>query len=108
MVKSKPKFSCARAVHFNLDHEIKQNCNFDYDFNKTDITPSMLDDGQNIILANCPSYERLICTYNNNISVNIPSHPYVLLDRNILYICDIEAEDNYLLESLAACGENNI
>ena len=22
--------------------------------------------------------------------------------------CDIEAEDNFLLESLAACGENNI
>ena len=31
-----------------------------------------------------------------------------LLDRNILCNCDIEAEDNFLLESLAACGENNI
>ena len=48
------------------------------------------------------------CTYNNNIPVNIPSHPYVLLDRNILCNCDIEAEDNFLLESLATCGENNI
>ena len=55
-----------------------------------------------------PSYERLICTYNNNIPVNIPSHPYFLLDRNILCNCDIEAEDNFLLESLATCGENNI
>ena len=63
---------------------------------------------KNIILANWPSYKRLICTYNNNIPVNIPSHPYVLLDRNILCNCDIEAEDNFLLESLAACGENNI
>ena len=68
----------------------------------------MLDGGQNIILANWPSYKRLICTYNNNIPVNIPSHPYVLLDRNILCNCDIEAEDNFLLESLAACGENSI
>ena len=55
----------------------------------------MLDGGQNIILANCPSYKRLICTYNNNIPVNIPSHPYLLLDRNILCNCDIEAEDNF-------------
>ena len=31
-----------------------------------------------------------------------------MLDRNILCNCDIEAEDNFLLESLAACGENNI
>ena len=108
VVKSKHKFRCMSAVYFNLNHEIKQNCNFDYHFKKTVITPSVLDGGQNIILANWPSYKRLICTYNNNIPVNIPSHPYVLLDRNILYNCDIEAEDNFLLESLAACGENNI
>ena len=108
VLKSKHKFSCASAVYFNLNHEIKQNCNFDYYFNKTDITPSVLDGGQQIILANWPSYKRLICTYNNNIPVNIPSHPYVLLDRNILCNCDKEAEDNFLLESLTACGENNI
>ena len=108
VVKSKHKFSCVSAVYFNLNHEIKQNCNFDYHFNKTDIIPSMLDEGQNIILVNWPSYKRLICTYNNNIPVNIPSHRYVLLDRNILCNCDIGAEDNFLLESLATCGENNI
>ena len=108
VVKNKHKFSCASAVYFNLNHEIKQNCNFDYHFNKTDITPSVLDGGQKVILANWPSYKRLICTYNNNIPVNIPSHPYVLLDRNILCNCDIEAKDNFLLESIAARGENNI
>ena len=37
--------------------------------------------------------------------MNIPSPPYVLLDRSILYNCDIEAESNFLLESLATCGE---
>ena len=72
-----------------------------------DITPSVLDGGQHFILANWPSYKRIICTYNNNIPVNIPSHPYVLLDRNILCNCDIEAKDNFLLKSLAACGENS-
>ena len=44
--------------------------------------------------------------YNNNIPVNIPSHPYILLDRNVLCNCDIEAESNFLLESLAACDEH--
>ena len=106
MVKSKHKFTCASTVYLN--HEIKQNCNFDYHFNKTDITPSVLDGGQQIILANWPSYNRLICTYNNNIPVNICSHLYVLLDRNILCYCNIEAEDNFPLESLAACRENSI
>ena len=96
------------AVYFNLNHEIKQNCNFDYHFNKSDVTPSVLDGGQQRILANWPIYKRLICTYNNNIPVNIPSYLYVLLNKNILCNCDIEAEDKFLLEPLAACGENNI
>ena len=38
--------------------------------------------------------------------MNIPSHPYVLLDRNVLCNCNIEAESNFLLESLAACDEH--
>ena len=75
-------------------------------FNKTDVTPSLLDGGQQIILANWPKYKRIICTYNSNIPVNIPSYPYVLLNRSILCNYDIEAESNFLLESLAACGEH--
>ena len=59
-----------------------------------------------IILANWPNYKGIICTYNNIIPINIPSHPYVLLDRNILCNCDIEAESNFLLESLVACNEH--
>ena len=106
VVKSKHKYSCVSAVYFNLNHKIKENCEFDFYSNKTDITPSILDGGQQIILANWPNYKRIICTYNNNIPVNIPSHPYVLLDRNVLCNCNIEAESNFLLESLAACGEH--
>ena len=78
VVKSKHKYSCASAVYFNLEHEIKQNCELEFYYNKTDITPSVLDGGHQIIHANWPSYKRKICTHNNNIPVNIPSHPYVL------------------------------
>ena len=45
-----------------------------------------------------------MCSYNNNILINIPSHPYVLLNRSILCNSDVETERNFLLESLAACG----
>ena len=93
-------------VYFNLEHEIKQSCEFHFYFNKTNASPSVLDGGHQLILANWPSYKRIICTHNNNILVNIPSHPYVLLDRNILCNCDIEAENNFLLESLASCREH--
>ena len=90
----------------NLTNKIKENCDFNYYFNKSNVTPSALDGGHQIILVNWPNYKRIICTYNNNIPVNIPSHPYVLLDRNILCNCDIEAKSNFLLESLAACGDH--
>ena len=105
-VKSKHKYSSASAVYFNSNHEMKENCDFYYYHNKSDVTLSVLDGGRQIILANWPHYKRITCTYNNNILVNIPSHPYVLLDRNILCNCDIEAESNFLLESRAACREH--
>ena len=89
-----------------MEHEVKQNCEFEFYFNKTDITPSVLDGGHQIILANWPSYKRIICDHNKNIPVNIPSHPYVLLNQNICFNCDIEAKSNFLLESLAACSEH--
>ena len=106
VVNSKHKYSCASTIYFNSNCDIKENCDFYYYHNKSDVMPSVLDGGRQIILANWPNYKRIICTYNNNIPVNIPSHPYVLLDRNILCNCDIEAESNFLLELLAACGEH--
>ena len=42
-------------------------------------------------------------SHNNNIPINIPGHPYVLMNRSILCNCDVEAENNFLLGSLAAC-----
>ena len=93
-------------MYFNSNHDIKENCDFYYYHNKTNVMPSVLDGGKQIILANWPNYKRITCTYSNNIPVNIPSHPYVLLDRNILCNCDIEAESNFLLESLATCEEH--
>ena len=106
VVKSSHRHSCASAVYFNSIHDIKENCDFYYYHNRTDITPSVFDGGKQIILMNWPNYKRIICTYNNNIPVNIPSHPYILLDQNILCNCDIGAESNFLLESLAACNEH--
>ena len=35
--------------------------------------------------------------------VKIPSHPYVLVNRSVLCNCRIEADNHYLLESIAAC-----
>ena len=107
VVKNKTRYSCASAIYFNLGPEIiKANCEFDFYFNRTNIKLAVLDGGHQIILENWPSYKKIMCTYNNNILVGIPSHPYVLLNRSILCNCKVEAESNFLLESLAACGNS--
>ena len=48
-----------------------------------------------------------MCSINNDIPIEIPSHPYVLVNRSGLCNCGIEAGNHFLLESLAACHDSN-
>ena len=104
VVKSKKRYSCTSTIYFNLKSDvIKAKCEFQYHYNKTDIKPTVLDGGFQIILANWPNYRKIMCSHNNNIPMNIPGHPYVLMNQSILCDCNIEAESNFLPESLATC-----
>ena len=50
IVKHKSKYSCESAIYFDLDSEItKENCKLFFYYNKTDITPTVLDGGHEII-----------------------------------------------------------
>ena len=52
-------------IYFNLDAEtIKENCKFKFYHNKTDITPTVLDGGNEIILASRPNDKYIICNIN--------------------------------------------
>ena len=107
MVRHKMIHSCKSGIYFDLSIEIiKQNCDFLFYYNKTDITPAVLDGGNEIILANWPADKHIIYSINNDIPTEIPSHPYVLVNRTVLCNCGIEAGNNYLLESLAACHDS--
>ena len=86
---------------------IKENCDLRFYYNKTDIIPTVLDGGNKIALANWSSNKQIIYTTNNDIPVKILSHPYVLVNRSVLYNCGIEADNHDLLESLAACDNRN-
>ena len=53
IVKHKSKYSCESVIYFVLGSDIiKDNCNFAYYFNKTDIKPRVLDGESKIILNN--------------------------------------------------------
>ena len=98
VVKHKTKYSCESAIYFNLGTDIiKENCNFRFYYNKTNITPTVLDGGNEIILANWPSDKHIICNINNDIPFKIPSHLYVLVNRSVQCNCGIEADNHYLL-----------
>ena len=52
VVKSKTRYSCASTFYFNLGSEIiKETCEFELHFNKTDVKPTILDGRYQIILV---------------------------------------------------------
>ena len=67
----------------------------------------MLDGGDEIVLANWPNDKHIIWNINNDIPVKIPRHPYVSVNRSILCNCSIEADNHYLLESIATCDNRD-
>ena len=82
LVKHKTKYSCESAIYFNLGTDIiKENCNFRFYYNKTDIIPTVLDGGNEIILANWPNDKHTIYNINNDIPLRIPHHAYILVNR---------------------------
>ena len=107
MVKHKSRYSCESMIYFNVDAEtIKEICKFKF-YYKTGITPTVLDGGDEIILANWPHDKHIICNINNDIPVKIPSHQYILVNRSVLCNCGIEVDNHFLLKSLAACENAN-
>ena len=107
-MRHKSIHSCKSVIYFDLDKDIiKHNCDFIFYYNKTDIILTVLDGGNEIILANCPNDKHIICTINNGILIEIPGHSYVLVNRSILCNCSIEVENNFLLESSAMCHDAN-
>ena len=76
-------------------------------YNKTDITPAVLDGGNEIIIANWPTDKHILCSINNGKLIEISRYPYILVNRSVLCNCGIEAENNYLLKSLAASHDSD-
>ena len=106
MVKHRSQHNCESAIYFDSNVEIiKENCEFQYFYNKTDVKPAVLDGGNEIILANWPKSKYVICKDNHEYPIKIPRHPYVLLKRSVLCNYDIHAEEHSLLESIATCPD---
>ena len=103
LVKHKSKYSCASALFFDLDMKtIMANCAIEALYNAT-VTPSILDGGHQLVLANLEEDKRLICRDNDDFAVPLPSQTYVMVNRSLLCYCDIDAGYSYVMQTLSSC-----
>ena len=109
LVKHKSKHSCESAIFYKLTPSVVYSvCTFDYYYYyNTTVTPSVLDGGTHILLANMLSPERLVCSQDLHMAHPVPSYPYVLVNRSLLYNCHLESGLTYLLESLGSCSPSS-
>ena len=104
LLKHKSKHSCESAIFYELSKDVVYSvCTFDYYYNTT-VTPSVLDGGTHILLANILSPKRLVCLQDLHMAHPVPSYPYVLVNRSLLCNCNLESGLTYLLESLGSCA----
>ena len=72
VVKHRTQHNCESTIYFDLGADIiKENCEFQYHFNKTDVKPSVLNGGHEMLLANWPNTKYVICSDNHNFPVKI-------------------------------------
>ena len=103
LVKHKSKYSCASALFFDLDMKtIMANCEIEALYNAT-VTPSILDGGSQLVLANMEEDKRLICRENDDFAVPLPPQTYVMVNRSLLCYCDIDAGYSYVMQTLSSC-----
>ena len=107
LIKYKSKHNCESAIFYNLTAEVVYSvCQFKYFYNTT-VTPSVLDGGSHILLANMLSPKRLVCSNNFHMAHPVPSYPYVLVNRSLLCNCHLESGLTYVLKSLGSCSNKD-
>ena len=103
VVKHKSKYSSENMIYFYLNPEtVKETCKFNFYKSKTDITPTVLEGGNEIILANWPNDKHIICNINNDIPINIPSHFICISKQVVMCNCGMEVE-NHLFLGIFCC-----
>ena len=101
------KTCCESAIFYNVTSKVIYSvCEFDYYYNTT-VTPSVIDGGSPILLANMLSPKRLVCSQDFHMAHPVPSFPYVLVNRSLLCNFHLESDLTYLLESLGSCSPSD-
>ena len=102
-VKHSSKDTCESALFYDKEPStISNSCETKVYLHKS-VTPSVLDGGSEIVLANMDPYKTLKC--HKHMDNMIPPGEYVKTNRSILCNCSIEAGLSYLLPDIGACTD---
>ena len=103
LVKHRTTPSCEATLFYSDDKgAIVQHCQFTY-WQDKNVTPSILDGGNQIVLANMMKEKRLICSRNANLAEPLPSYSYVTVNRTLLCNCELDASLSYVQRSIGSC-----
>ncbi len=103
LVKHMATPSCESALFYNQEPQVVvEACKFEYFYNKTTV-PSVLDGGNQILLANMVQEKTLRCKHNAYLDTPFPSYEYFVVNRSILCECEVDASLAYVLRTVGAC-----
>ena len=103
MVKHSHHHTCESALYYNRSADlIVSKCPFSFYHNHT-VTPSMLDGGDYLVLANVPVKHSPTCDPKKFTS--LPKGTYSLTNHDILCSCTLQAKLAYLPSDLAASND---
>ena len=102
MVKHTHHHTCESAIFYQQDPNlVTSTCSFRFYYNKM-VTPSVLDGGDSIALANVKIEHSLTCDPKQ--LQHIPKKTYTLAPRSVLCNCTLQSDLSYIPSDLGACN----
>ena len=104
LTKHNTRESCVGALFYNnTSSDVGTVCDFDYYYNIS-TTPSVLDGGSEIVLANFKDRKVLTCPHRPTHSQPMPIAPFTKISRDVLCFCDLQAGLTSLHKSISYCN----
>ena len=105
MVKEARNPTCESILLYGEQLEkIPELCDFEFSKNKT-VLPSVLDGGEQIILANLNTDRHLKCS--KQLKTPLPKGSYILTNRSVLCHCSVLNGNSYIPQDLGSCLDND-
>ena len=106
MVKHANLHTCESALFYERDKTVIDTvCNFEFFLNKS-VIPSVLDGGDNMVLANLSPEKSLNC--DKQIQNKLPGNSYMLTNRSLLCHCSVQNGLSFIPQDIGSCNNETV